>query len=281
EEQERLRLEEQKRREEQERQRLEEQVCQRIEKHTHKEDHHPAAERHEGMHQRGTQQLIDRVAKSSQPDTIQLLIKDVLSYRADRASKGEVFFTFLQYSRQDKLDASQHFIEALQHSNRFISAKDRGALNNGQLFDTIDQFLDENKPALKRALHCNWELDSVDELIDFLNSRNPVNTLIWMLHQYADERTQGDDVYWPFFANYQYTKKNKIDAVNHLIRLLKGEGDNVTENDLGALKQGSLGRLIQSYIEECGFALEHQLGFEINDIDDLVANKQQALEVAF
>ncbi|MFV0821675.1 hypothetical protein, partial [Legionella micdadei] len=229
--------------------------------------------------QPGTKQEMGRTRRFL-PNAIELLMSEVRNYRSERASEDEVFFTFLQYSRQDKLDASTHFIEGLLNSNRFISDKDRAALNNGRLFDRIDEFLEENKVELKRALHCNWELDSVDELIDFLNCRNPVNTLVWILEQYSIERNRGDEIYgWSLFARYQYTRKDKLDAAQHLISLLKGESEKVSEKDLGALKQGSLGRLIQSYIDKYGFALEESLGFDINDIEDIVSNRQHSFEM--
>ncbi|ARG99866.1 hypothetical protein B6V88_05245 [Legionella micdadei] len=64
-----------------------------------------------------------------------------------------------------------------------------------------------------------------------------------------------------------------------MISLLKGESEKVSEKDLGALKQGSLGRLIQSYIDKYGFALEESLGFDINDIEDIVSNRQHSFEM--
>ncbi|ARG97818.1 hypothetical protein B6N58_09175 [Legionella micdadei] len=272
----RRRLEEQKRKEEEDARRLLEE-----QKPQEEEGGHRRSEEQKGKEalQPGTKQEMGRTRRFL-PNAIELLMSEVRNYRSERASEDEVFFTFLQYSRQDKLDASTHFIEGLLNSNRFISDKDRAALNNGRLFDRIDEFLEENKVELKRALHCNWELDSVDELIDFLNCRNPVNTLVWILEQYSIERNRGDEIYgWSLFARYQYTRKDKLDAAQHLISLLKGESEKVSEKDLGALKQGSLGRLIQSYIDKYGFALEESLGFDINDIEDIVSNRQHSFEM--
>ncbi|KTC85573.1 hypothetical protein [Legionella drozanskii] len=210
-------------------------------------------------------------------EPIALLKKEIENYMRQRENEPEVWFSFFQYTQKEKLGAATHFINALLNTNRFISEEDRGALNNRRLSEKIEQFLQLHGNQLQAALGATKKFNSVDDLIDFLNQRDPLNTLIWILHKYEKKRSKGYG--WSIFD--QYTRDDKVGGAKNLISLLCQAKGSLKEamsalmpgsRALGALQEGSLGDSIQAYIDKYGASLAAELGInhKIHNVEELV-----------
>ncbi|CDZ78108.1 hypothetical protein BN59_02415 [Legionella massiliensis] len=203
-----------------------------------------------------------------------VLIKAVNGYESERAAKEYTYhyLSFLQFNKTDKLAAASHFVKAVLFSDRFISDADRSALNNGKLCTTIENFLNKNAKELQKELGSKTELTSVDQLIDFLNQRDPISTLIRALEDYHKERKEGEEYYgWFIFNLFKFSKADKLNAVEKLIKALQGVKVTFSSTDIAALNQGTLRDLINEHIWQNGMALADKLQVdEISCLDDLI-----------
>lgn len=218
-----------------------------------------------------------------QLDAIALLKKEVESYKSQRADEQEVWLSFFQYTQKGKLAAATNFINSLLYTDRYISEEDRGALNDGRLSDKLERYLEQHGEHLQVALGVDKKFNSVDELIDFLNQRDPINTLVRIAHEYKEKRVKREFIYgFSIFENFQYNRDDKLGGAEHLINLLLRQDKESFENakaalqpgsrTLGALQQGSLGASLQEYIDKYGAVLATALGIDhaIHNVEELV-----------
>ena len=179
------------------------------------------------------------------------LSKDLLcQYKNFRHLQGHThhwYIPFGQYNQKEKMDAAQHLIDACDGKG-MISDKDRGALLNGTLRQTVAD-----------TLHVENPTDQVlNDFFDELNRQAAVNSLITILQSYKDERNviPTEKYFFGHFFGGGFTKTEKTAAVDNLIAILKGEKNpaDVDVEDYDAmikpLNQGSLGKRIQDFIDE-------------------------------
>jgi len=213
--------------------------------------------------------VIDNADNSPEElNKFQGLIDEINRYKKLRESEGHTHFVvpLFQYTKLDKMNAADHLIAALKNKDRVINDRDRAVLNNGLLSTAITSFLRKNKITITDGK----PIKSVNELVNQLNQRQqPVGLLIKLLEDYRTQRKAKSEKYhFSFFP--QYSKSDKLIAIDHFIAGLNGSEDDVEAKDIKALKQGSLGKLINNFLSANADALTKHFGKPITDIDDLI-----------
>lgn len=222
------------------------------------------------------------VPNKDKPDTDQLnpfsgLIKTLEEYAQKR--KDEYFthhwIPLFQYTRKDKLDAVQHFINALNNPASLINHHDKAVLNDGRLNKTIKNYLAEHELAIQSYFKSDKPIKTVNQLINALNKQNPVDKLIHQLEQYSKQRAKQPEMHHLSLFP-QYTRTEKCTAATHLMNLLKDGKNALTTKDLGALNQGSLGSLISEFIAEFKAPLKEAMNVrQMNNLKDLISACEQ------
>lgn len=193
------------------------------------------------------------------------------NYRTVRkeGSRTHHLIPFFQFTKEEKLDAVNHVIASLD-SHGYITHKDKKALKNGSLFKSIDNYIKQTDNSVDEILNAS-PIKTVDEMVDFLNRRDIVQTLISLLNQYKTDREGKDEVYH-FRIFKQFTRTEKIEAVNNLIAKLNDPHAIITVDNIKALKQGSLNQLLSEFLKTYRVDLEKALGSTspIKNVVDLV-----------
>ncbi|KTD77187.1 hypothetical protein [Legionella waltersii] len=204
------------------------------------------------------------------PNGFERLLKD---YIVERNTKDWTYhmLSLFQYTKKDKIDAATLFIDALKSSNVMISTEVRKTLKNGSLGSRIETYIKDHGQDLKQELNSSEDFESIDQVIDFLNQRDPIKALITALNKYKEQRSNDARNMYHFALFPQFTKQEKLTAVNNLIRTLETQSDLLTEYDMSALAQGRLGEAIEGFIKQYNQELADKLGVdEINDLVQLV-----------
>lgn len=181
-------------------------------------------------------------SKNAQP--LDTFIKEIAAYQiernqVDRKTTNHTILKQFQLTETDKLRATSHLIEALKNTNRLLTKKDITALSEGTLFKRINAFLS-----------------------------NPEN----------NEREKKEDIYhFSFFK--QFTKSDKRNAVDNLIKLLQGKNISLSKQEIAVLSQGTLGQFIKHFINENNDSLKNELGArKIHNLNDLISAIQSKQE---
>ncbi|MBL7481266.1 hypothetical protein [Legionella bononiensis] len=209
---------------------------------------------------------------SQKPNPLSGLIKIVEEYAKIREKEHytRYLIPLFQYTKKDKLDATQHFINALKNPASLINNFDKAVLNDGRLHKTIKNYLAEHELAIQSHFKSDKPIRTVNQLIYALNKQNPVDKLIYQLEHYHKQRAKQPEMYHLSLFP-QYTGTEKRTAVTHLLDLLKGGNNTLTTKDIGALNQGSLGSLISEFIEEFKAPLREAMNVKrINNLTDLI-----------
>ncbi|QRN04212.1 hypothetical protein GH742_10190 [Legionella sp. MW5194] len=199
------------------------------------------------------------------------LMKELESYKEERSHYGPTrhAISWFQYTKDDKESAIRQLVEALKSLHKGINRHDEGVLLNGRLYERLDAFMVQHGESLAQELHCSTPLRTLEDLIDYLNTRNPLLSLISILEQYHAARGAKPERYhWSIFS--QFTGSEKKAAATQLIERLKGKDAVLSERDMAALQQGSLGEEIETFIELYGPALKRQFNRAVFSVDDLV-----------
>ncbi|MFC7780292.1 hypothetical protein [Legionella taurinensis] len=199
------------------------------------------------------------------------LMSELENYKQARSHYGQTrhAISWFQYTKDDKESAIRQLVEALKSPHKGINLHDESVLLNGRLHDRLDAFMAQHGKALAKELHCDKPLSTLEDLIDYLNTRDPVSSLISILEQYHTARDAKPERYhWSIFS--QFTGTEKKAAAKHLIERLKGNDVVLSENDMAALQQGSLGEEIETFIELYGKALKQQFNRAVFSLYDLV-----------
>jgi chemotaxis protein histidine kinase CheA len=210
---------------------------------------------------------------SPKPNPLSELIKIVEEYTKKRKKEHYTHYwiPLFQYTKKDKLDAAQHFINALKNPASMINNFDKAVLNDGRLHKTIKSYLAEHELAIQSHFKSDKPIKTVNQLINALNKQNPVDKLIYQLEHYHKQRAKQPEMYHLSLFP-QYTGTEKRTAVAHLLDVLKGENNALTTKDIGALNQGSLGSLIAEFIEEFKAPLREAMNVKrIDNLTDLIS----------
>ncbi|MGQ3891651.1 hypothetical protein [Legionella sp. CNM-4043-24] len=184
---------------------------------------------------------------------VEELKRVMLAYIEQRRQKRDPILPF-QFNKADKIDAATSVLKRVCSENTpdhdFITHRQRAALHDGQLFNALN------------GVTSQYHFQSVHDFIDEMNRP----ALIRALRAYQDMRARGDERYHPGFFR-QFTKTEKINAVSKLLAILENEpvSQGVSERDINALKQGSLGRLINRHVNGRSFFLRVQMDHAINN----------------
>lgn len=199
------------------------------------------------------------------------LFKQLDNYKQDRARYGQTrnAIPWFQYTKDDKTRAVTNLAAALVSPDKGINLHDEGVLFDGSLYTRLDAFITTHGTELARELQCPTAIGSLSDLIDFLNTRSPVASLINILEQYCTVRdTQPECYHWSIFS--QFTGTEKKAAARRLIDRLKGGDTQLSERDVAALDQGSLGKELEKFIELYGPALEKRFNHAVYSLYDLI-----------
>lgn len=87
---------------------------------------------------------------------------------------------------------------------------------------------------------------------DFHKKINPLEELINILTQYKTDRTNNHHQYKYHFLGMAcgYSRIEKINAVNSFIDMLNGKSDGISDNELKALRNGTLGDKIRAFVKQ-------------------------------
>ncbi|KTD42426.1 hypothetical protein [Legionella quateirensis] len=209
---------------------------------------------------------------SQKPNPLSGLIKIVEEYGKIRKKEHYTHYwiPLFQYTKKDKLDATQHFINALKNPESLINNFDKAVLNDGRLHKTIKNYLAEHELAIQSHFKSDKPIKTVNQLINALNKQNPVEKLIYQLEHYHKQRAKQPEMYH-FSLFPQYTGTEKRTAVTHLLDVLKGGNNALTAKDIGALNQGSLGSMISEFIQEFKAPLREAMNVKrIDNLTDLI-----------
>ncbi|STX50876.1 AAA domain (dynein-related subfamily) [Legionella busanensis] len=207
------------------------------------------------------------------------LIQVVNNYIKSRENQNEVILPF-QFTKKEKLQAARQLITALENTSTFISSKDRKALIQGSLCEAIQNVLTSEicQTKFQGQLQAKKPINSVNELIDFLNQQNPKETLRHLLKDYVSQYESGQKTSTISFFNQKTTS---ISLARKLITKLQS-GDLFEISGVDYLMQGALG----SQIKELMKNYEKINGIKINDLKQLInicqapiQSESQALDI--
>ncbi|MGQ3887741.1 AAA family ATPase [Legionella sp. CNM-1927-20] len=195
------------------------------------------------------------------------LIRVIENYMQLRDAQDEVILPF-QFTKEQKKHAAQQLINALTQpeSFTFINSSDRKILLDGKLFTAIHSAL-EKEPG--RNLHSTLDnakkpFTSVNDLIDFLNQRNPKKVLHILLQDYKDQASKEGKVY-QFFGQ----SKKQLEIVTRLLSALETKEEiSIMAAEKVILMQGTLG----DKIRELKASYERYNNTQLKDIEQLFNN---------
>lgn len=224
------------------------------------------------------QVMADRLRMEASLNDLEAIMRVYIRIRLEMAWTYHSFPLF-QYSKKDKVDVANSFIDALKSPKIMIDKRARAILKNGSLGIRLEEYIKANGLSLKQELNSPMELKSIDQVIDYLNSRAPVLALIEILKQYSEQRAKDTRRmhHYPMFP--QFTRQDKIKAVDNFINQLETGSDKLSNYDIAALSQGSLGVAIENFIEEYGAELGYYFDVDrISNLGDLLnASKIQVI----
>lgn len=203
--------------------------------------------------------------------TLKALMKQLGDYKLERDRYGQTrhAISWFQYTKDDKMLAVNNLAAALVSPDKGINLHDEGVLFDGSLYTCLDAFITTHGRELARELQCPTTIGSLSDLIDFLNTRAPVASLINILEQYCTARdTKPERYHWSIFS--QFTGTEKKAAAGRLIDLLNGGNTPLSERDVAALDQGALGKEIEKFIEVYRPALNQRFNRPVNSLYDLI-----------
>jgi hypothetical protein len=213
-------------------------------------------------------QLTD--ATDKKPNGFEQLLKNYIRERDQKAWTYHMLSLF-QYTKKDKIDAATLFIDALKSPCVMISRQVGETLKNGSLGSRIETYIKEHGEDLKQELNTSEDFESIDQVIDFLNRRDPIQAFVGALKQYRDQRSNDVRNMYHFAIFPQFTKQDKLTAVDKLISTLETKSNQLSDYDQSALAQGSLGESIEGFIKQYNQELADNLQVdEINNLGQLV-----------
>ncbi len=222
----------------------------------------------------------DTKNKTAQTSPLSGLIDILNKYTKERKQEyfTHFFIPLFQYTRTDKLNAVKKLITAIKDPTYIVTAHDKAVLNNGRLQKRINEYLAENETAIQSDLNLDKPITTVNQLIQVLNKKNPVDKLINILEQYSLYRSIQPETYH-FTIFPQYTGSEKRRAAAHLIEHLKGKSGVLDSKDIGALSQGSLGSMINEFIADFKTPLREAFNVKrISNLNDLISASVQPPE---